>query len=65
MAALYCDCRYEIWSDLWWTEQGPLLIFMDNRASSASYGKEAVDCPGCGRVLKLGALKSENYRARI
>lgn len=64
MAALYCGCRYGIWSDLWWTEQGQVVVFMDNESSSDSYGKQVFDCPGCGRELKLETLRSENYPAR-
>ena len=64
MAALYCECRYGIWSDLWWTEGGPVLVFVDNQALSESYGEQVTVCPDCGRGLKLGALKSENYPAR-
>ena len=64
MAALYCECRHGIWTDLWWTERGPVLIFMDNQTSSEAYGKQVAACPGCGRELKLEALSSENYPAR-
>ncbi|CAN5651865.1 hypothetical protein BH24ACT21_BH24ACT21_16690 [soil metagenome] len=61
MATLYCDCDHSVWSDLWWTEDGPFLIFMDNQSSSPSYGKQVTSCPGCGRALKLEALRSEDY----
>ncbi|MGB3634953.1 MAG: hypothetical protein WA982_12990 [Rubrobacteraceae bacterium] len=64
MATLYCECEHNIWSDLWWTEDGPLLIFLDNRPSSASYGKQITDCPNCGRELRLEMLRSENYSMR-
>ena len=40
------------------------MVFMDNQTSSASYGKQVDNCPGCGRKLRLELLKSENYTAR-
>lgn len=61
MATLYCECKHNIWSDLWWTEDGPLLVFLDNQISSPSYGKQIVNCPGCEQKLRLASLKSENY----
>jgi hypothetical protein len=64
MAALYCGCRHPVWSDLWWTDRGAVMVFMDNQTSSASYGKQVDNCPGCGRKLRLELLKSENYTAR-
>lgn len=62
MATLYCECKHSIWSDLWWTERGAELIFLDNLPSSDSYGKQVTRCPGCGKWLTLEILKSENYQ---
>ena len=64
MATLYCGCRHQVWSDLWWTERGAVMVFMDNRPHSESYGKQVEDCPGCGRKLRLELLKSEDHPAR-
>ncbi len=64
MATLYCGCRHRVWSDLWWTDRGAVMLFIDNQPSSASYGKQIEDCPGCGRKLRLEMLKSENYPVR-
>lgn len=61
MASLYCECGYGIWSDLWWTEEGAEMLFLDNRKGSATYGGRVSGCPGCGRRLELEALRSE-YR---
>lgn len=61
MATLYCECDHSVWSDLWWTEDGPDLVFLDNQTSSESYGKRVAACPGCGRELKLEVLRSEDY----
>lgn len=61
MATLYCECEHSVWSDLWWTESGPLLVFLDNQTSSASYGKQITKCPNCSRELRLEMLRSENY----
>lgn len=64
MATLYCECEHSVWSDLWWTEEGLSLIFLDNKVSSASYGKQVTSCPGCGRELRLEALRSDNNPVR-
>lgn len=61
MATLYCECEHSVWSDLWWTERGPEMMFIDNVPSSATYGKQVSRCPGCERELRLQALRSENY----
>ena len=29
LATLYCECEHSVWSDLWWTENGPDLVFVD------------------------------------
>lgn len=63
MATLYCGCRHSIWSDLWWTEDGAVMLFMDNQRSSDSYGRQVTHCPGCGRELRLEKLSSEDRRA--
>jgi hypothetical protein len=64
LATLYCECDHSVWSDLWWREEGPDLVFIDNQTSSPSYGKQVTDCPGCGRELRLERLRSENYPVR-
>lgn len=61
MATLFCECAHSVWSDLWWTEEGPEMMFIDNLPSSPTYGKQVEFCPGCGRELRLRALRSENY----
>lgn len=40
------------------------MLFIDNQPSSASYGKQIDDCPGCGRKLRLEMLRCENYPVR-
>lgn len=64
MATLYCECGYGIWSDLWWTEEGAEMLFLDNHKASKTYGGRVSRCPGCGKPLELEALKSEDYGVR-
>lgn len=64
MATLYCGCSRRIWSDLWWTERGAVMCFMDNQPYSESYGKRVEDCPGCGKKLRLELLSSDKHPRR-